>query len=106
VPGKSLGAKPRTVAATPASPTNHASPRSAPALPPPAGAAALGLQGPDQAPSSQSSAPSGSGSSGSGSSDSSAQQSQPAPQPSAPAPAPVPAPAPSGGGGPVVSGGS
>ncbi len=85
LPGKSLGAKPTTVAAT-AARTGASRAPVTPQLPSPASSAQLGLNAPGQAP-----------------------QSAPAPQP-APAPAPAqaapqPAPAPSGGG-TVVSGGS
>jgi hypothetical protein len=75
LPGKSLGAKTAGHATTTRSSTGT------PALPVPASAAQLGLEGPSSTP-----------------------QSSPAPQPAAPQPAP--APAPSGGGGAVVSGGS
>ena len=95
LPGKSLGAKSRTPAVTKTTPAKRALATSgAPALPPPAGAAALGLQGGESGQSSPESDNSGSGNSGS-------QAAQPPP-----APAPQPAPSAGGSGGGVVSGGS
>jgi len=74
-----------------------------PRMPAPAGASDLGLQGPDQAPSSSSGGGSSSSSSGGGSSQSQSAPAQSDPSQSAPAPAPAPAPATAP---PVVSGGS
>src|ERR1700722_926048 len=97
LPGKSLGASRKTTASratsvrrVPSTPRRHAS-AVAPAMPAPAGPAALGLQGPNQAPTAVPPAPTA-----------------PSPPPSAPAaPAqPAPAPAAPSGGGAVVSGGS
>jgi hypothetical protein len=125
LPGKSLGAKTHSPAVKPTKPAAGGSASAVPQLPPPAGAAALGLQGNGSGQEgSGSSSPgsggsgsggsgsgssgsgnSGSGNSGSGNSGSQAAQPQPAPQPT-PAPAPAPAPSSGGGGGGVVSGGS
>lgn len=96
LPGKSFGSSGKKTAAgaapvhrAPSTPTQTSS--AAPQMPAPAGPAALGLQGPDNAP---------------GPAAPAAPSPQPAPPPAQPAqPAPAPAPvAPSGGA--VVSGGS
>jgi hypothetical protein len=93
VPGKSLGAKTHAASVPTSAVTKAKASSGVPTLPPPAGAAALGLQGSEEG--------SGGGDS-SGSSGSSDGSSQAAPQP-----APAPAPAPSGGGGgAATSGGS
>jgi hypothetical protein len=94
LPGKSLGAKVHSKSAT-SQPVARRSNSSTPRLPPPAGAAALGLRSGD----------SGTDNSGAGNSGAQAAQPQPAPQP-APAPAPTPSGNSGGGGGGVVSGGS
>jgi hypothetical protein len=97
LPGKSLGASGKTRTAGASTP-RHAvktplrrTSAVAPGMPAPAGPAALGLQGPNQAPTAVAPAPTA-----------------PSPGPSAPAaPAqPAPAPAAPSGGGAVVSGGS
>ena len=111
LPGKSLGANHHRKAAT-SRPVVHRSGSSTPGLPPPAGAAALGLRSDSESSDGSGSSGSGDGNSGDGNSgsgnsgNSGSQAAQPAPQP-----APAPAPAPSGnsgnsGGGGVVSGGS
>ena len=111
VPGKSLGAKSHIASITPTRTGSGAPSTGTPSLPPPAGAAALGLHGaaPQSSEDSSNSGSSSAGNSGagnsgagnSGSGNSGAAAAQPAP-----APAPTPAPAPSGNSGAAVSGGS
>lgn len=116
-PGKSLATKPNVASATITPIGSSAGARSAPALPPLAGAAQLGLQAPAQAPQpaqaqSQSSQAQASQAQAAAAQAAQAQAAQAqaaqaqAAQAQSQASAPAPASQPSGGGGAVVSGGS
>jgi hypothetical protein len=104
LPGKSLGAKPHAGVVKPGQPAPRSSSSAAPGLPPPAGAAALGLQGGGDGGQANSGTPAQGNSGTPGQANSGTPAPQPAPAPQS-APAPQPAPAPSGNSG-VVSGGS